>query len=162
MEQPSPVPPRIDSNDSIAPMIDATSTAISSPEDELIHKAVEKLYLESVDVGRDFSKSLITLCSSLFPAYVALSGFTASSGQVVSRQGSYLRFAPCLALLFALVLFIASYFPAALSVRLLSPGEVAQIREQIVKRRRRVLFAGVGSLLVAKLLLAALVLNVFH
>ena len=142
--------------------VDEEHARVPTVEDEILFKLTEKLFLESLDIGKDFSKSMITICMGLFPVYLGIISFLLGRPAFKNYYEAFIFLLPCSTLIIALVFFLLSYFPAISKVTIIAPEQSAYIRERIIKRRRVFTLLGILVLLSSQILLALLVVGVIH
>jgi hypothetical protein len=65
------------------------SVAPLSVGEEVMIEAGRRLFLESVEVSRDFARQMITVSSGAVPIYVALLGIAGPAAQVSFLVGTY-------------------------------------------------------------------------
>ena len=113
-----------------------------SPHNEGLYEAGKALLVESIDVGRDFCKSMITISTGSIPVYVALIGlavgkdFRPSFGQAI-----VLVLGP-VAFLLSAAAFAIGYFPKKTAFSLDLPDEIEAARTATL--RKRTLWSTIG------------------
>lgn len=100
-----------------------------TPQNEVLLEAGKAMFLNSLDVGRDFCKTMITVCSAAIPVHVALVGLAAGKEfNFHIANGALALVGPAL-YLGALSVFAYGYFPSrgALSVEEVDSVEKARV-----------------------------------
>jgi hypothetical protein len=106
-----------------------------TPHDAGLYEAGKKILVDSVDVGREFCKSMITVSTGAIATYLALIGLAVGKDYRPSvLAGLFLLAAPACFLASAGV-FAFGYFPAKATLSLDMPGEIEAARSAIVSRR---------------------------
>lgn len=113
-----------------------------TPHNEGLYDAGRALLIESVAVGREFCKSMITVSTSAIPIYVALVGLAVGENFHPNvRQGLVLVLGPVV-LLGATTVFAMGCFPKQATFSLDLPAEIEAARLAIVKKRQRLAVIG--------------------
>jgi hypothetical protein len=133
--------------------IQVSGAAPASPHRDGLYEAGKKLLVDSVEVGRDFCKTMITVATGAIPIYIALIGFVVGKDFRPSfGQGAVLVLAPG-ALLLSAVAFAIGYFPKSSTFSLDAPAETEEARTSTLNKR--LLWSKIGfGLLVAGIVLA--------
>ncbi len=133
--------------------IEVVSAEPLSPHNEALYEAGKALLIGSVDVGRDFCKSMIPVATGAIPIYLALIGLVVGKEfRPNLHQGVVLTLAPG-AFLLATGAFTFGYFPSGTTFSLDLPDEIEAVRTATLTRRKRWASIGVG-LLVAGVILS--------
>jgi len=113
-----------------------------SIHDEAIIEVGRRLFVESVDVMRDFAKQMITISSGAIPVYVALLGLA----DLRHRNSTTLVLAslPAVAFLVAGLCFVIALLPRKefFSVQILD--QMQETRRNLLRKRYRWILAGLG------------------
>jgi hypothetical protein len=118
-----------------------------SPHNEGLYEAGKALLVESIEVGRDFCKSMITIATGWIPVYVALVGLAVGKDFRPSLgEGSILALGPT-ALLLSAGAFAIGYFPKKTVFSLDVPDEIETARTATLNRRKLWSMIGFGLLL---------------
>ena len=125
-----------------------------SAHDEAILEAGEKILVDSVNVGREFSKFIITTSFSALPFYFALLKFLSDNGENVETTA--IAIAPPILFILSSVAYIISFFPQHGELSVDDLQEVERMRVKIVKRRKILLLAAT-TIFVSSLLLSSFV-----
>jgi hypothetical protein len=126
--------------------IEVSDVGPRSPHNEGLYEAGKALMLESIEVGRDFCKSMIGVATGAIPIYVALVGlalgrdFRPSAG-----EGVVLTLAPAV-LLASATAFAIGYFPKRTAFSLDLPSEIDAARTATLAKRLLWSYLGFGLL----------------
>jgi hypothetical protein len=133
--------------------VEVTGVGARSPHNEGLYEAGKALMVESVQVGRDFCKSMIGVATGAIPIYIALVGLAAGKDfRPSAGEGAVLTLAP-LALLCSATAFAVGYFPKRTTYSLDIPAEIDAARTATLGKR--MLWASIGfGLLVVGIALA--------
>ena len=116
-----------------------------SPHNRAVYEAGKKLLVESIDVGRDFCKSMITISTGAIPVYIAMLKLSGIENIVKSSLKSslwFLAISPCLLFLVASIIFILGYFPSTGTFSLDIVQEIENSRKRLLKRRKCFIVVG--------------------
>jgi hypothetical protein len=143
----------------MADEIEVTGVGPRSPHHEGLYEAGKALMVESVEVGRDFCKSMIGVATGAIPIYVTLVGLAVGKDfRPSAGEGVVLTLAPVV-LLCSATAFAIGYFPKRTMYSLDLPAEIDAARAATLGKR--MLWASVGfGLLVLGIALA--VAGVFY
>lgn len=136
------------------PPVRVINVAALSPSTEAIYEVGKKMLADSIDVGRDFSKFMISLASGGIPIYVGLLGLLGAK-----EFTSLAFYAPPALLVASVVLFVIAYFPRYGRYSLEISEEIEAARTRAVQGRNGLLRAGLAVFLVAVALSAGIILH---
>jgi hypothetical protein len=120
-----------------------------SPHNAALYEAGKTLLVESVEVGRDFCKSMIGVATGAIPVYLALVGLVVGEKfRPGFYEGLLLALAPA-AFLVAAVVFAFGYFPSTSVFSLDVPEEIERARATTISRRKKLALVGFGTLVLA-------------
>jgi hypothetical protein len=126
----------------VSEQVEVSNVGARTPHNEGLYDAGRALLVESVAVGREFCKSMITVSSSAIPIYVGLVGLTVGDNfHPTVGQGLVLLLGPVV-LLGAATVFALGYFPKQVAFSLDLPGEIEAARLAIVRKRQRLAIIG--------------------
>lgn len=117
-----------------AAQLKVVATAIT-PHTEAVYEAGKKILVDSVEVGRDFCKFMIGVCTGAIPIYLTLVGLSAGRDFRPSLGQGLLLLVPATGFLAAAGVFAAGYFPVTSSFSLEVVDEIESARASIVNRR---------------------------
>lgn len=120
-----------------------------SPHDKALLKAGEKLLAESVEVGRDFCKSMIGVATGAVPLYLGLLKAFVPEEWVPNTAWGFPYTVPPALFMAAAVIFVLGYLPSPRMVSLDDPDNLERILSTLAKRRLRYARIGFGVLVVA-------------
>lgn len=130
-------------------------TAVSlSIQDSTILEAGKKIFLNSIETSRDFSKSMITICSAIIPSYLAILGLLGfNSGlKFHDNKFNFLIAIPPL-LLLSLLIYMLAYSPKSSRYTLDIIKDVHLSINKIIKKRDRLNFLASIFFLIALFLM---------
>lgn len=143
----------------MADEIEVTAVGPRSPHNEGLYEAGKALMVESVEVGRDFCKSMIGIATGAIPIYVALVGLAVGKDFRPSPgEGVVLALAPAV-LLGAATAFAVGYFPKRSTFSLDLPAEIDAARAATLDKRMLWSTVGFGLLMLG---IALAVAGVFY
>jgi len=126
-----------------------------SPHNEGLYEAGKALLVESIEVGRDFCKSMITIATGSIPVYLALVGLAVGKEFRPSLgEGIVLVLGPAGFLLSATA-FAIGYFPKKSAFSLDMPSEIETARTSTLDKRKLWATIGFGMLLLGIVLAIA-------
>lgn len=115
-----------------------------SPHNEGLYEAGKALLVQSVEVGREFCKTMITVATGAIPIYIALVGLIVGKDfRPDFGQGLILVLAPA-ALLLSATAFAIGYFPKKSAFSLDLPAEIDTARTNTVQKRMLWSYVGFG------------------
>lgn len=116
----------------------------SSPHEDAIYEAGKSILLESVAIGRDFCKFMITASTGAIPLYLGLLKFIYPNSQVNSSTGELIwMLTPCILFLSSSMIFIFGLLPKYKKFSLDSYEQTELAREHIINRRMRFIKWGI-------------------
>lgn len=148
---PGPKPPRVS-------VVEVEAT---TPQSAALMEAGKAMLLDSIDVGRDFCKTMITVCSGAIPIHVALVGLAAGKEFTFDAGTGILALTGPFFYLGALCVFAYGYFPSHAAVSVENIDEIEQARQGAIERRLESSRAGVAIFVVGVLATLAAALYVF-
>jgi hypothetical protein len=116
--------------------IEVTDLQAVTPHNAAIYEAGKALLVDSVDVGRDFCKSMIPLVTGSVAAYLALLGLAVGKDYRPTTGIGILLMIPVLGFLASACVFAWGYFPKTSAISLESVDETEATRSEIINRRR--------------------------
>jgi hypothetical protein len=117
------------------PTISVTDVKRTTPHNAALLEAGKAMLLDSIDVGRDFCKTMITVCSGAVPIHVALIGLAAGKDFDFDTATGALALAAPLLYLGALCVFAFGYFPSRGTLSIENLDSIEQARVHAVERR---------------------------
>lgn len=113
-----------------------------TPHDEAIFEAGKEMLIDSVKIGRDFCKHMISISTGAIPIYLGLLVLGVSKCIVLNLWGSILMVLPALLFVVSSVLFVIGYFPQKSSLSLEDLSLIKKERNRILLRRQRMAWVG--------------------
>jgi hypothetical protein len=114
-------------------------------------EAGKAMLLDSIDVGRDFCKTMITVCSGAIPIHVALIGLAAGKEFTFDAGTGAFALAGPIFYLVALCVFAYGYFPAHRTISIENIDEIEKARIDAINKRLRCSRIGVSVFVVGVL-----------
>jgi hypothetical protein len=114
-------------------------TAIT-PHNKAIYEAGKKLIVESIDIGRDFCKFMITVSTGAIPVYLAILkilGVENVSRRSLSAWLVIITILPCILFLVSTGMYVLGYFPDTGTFSLDIVQEVETMRKKVLSSRKR-------------------------
>lgn len=113
--------------------------SVHTPHTKAVYEAGKKLLIDSVDVGREFCRFMITTSLGAIPIYLALLEFlgTKDSLPTIGLGSRLLLWSPTLFFTLAAVSYMIGYFPNAGMISLDIVEEILEQRSQILVRQSR-------------------------
>ena len=128
------------------------SVAPLSPDEEVMIEAGRRLFLDSLDVGRDFAKQMITASSGAVPIYVALLGIADLRHRLTSTL--ILVSLPALVFLSCTLFFVLALLPRRELMSIQIIDDIRDARNRLM--RARYLWIKIGLIAFGSGTLAAL------
>jgi hypothetical protein len=119
------------------------------------------MFAGSAEVGRDFCKTMITVCSGAIPIHIALVGLAAGKEFDFNFGAGLFAVAGPIFYLLAVGAFALGYFPSRKLISLEKIGTVAEARESTLDRRYGWATAGMASFGIGVVLTLAATLYFF-
>lgn len=127
------------------------STAVLTPHNEAMYEAGKKMLTDSITVGRDYSKFMITLSTGGIPIYLGLLKFVLPNNASLDIQARLIVFSPAFVFLLASLVFTFAYYPKGDCFSLDILEEIQNAYSSTLRRRRRITNTGLGLFLLANL-----------
>ena len=119
---------------------------------EAIIEAGKKIIVDSIVIGRDFCKHMISVNTGSIAVYLALVKLLYSAEETISLSNAKHLIIPPLLYLFAAVIFTLGYFPNMKKFSMEVIEEIEHARLTLIKTRRRFTIVGISVFLLATLL----------
>jgi len=123
-----------------------TEIALLSPHERALQEAGKKLFIDSVEVGRTFCSFMISTSVSSIPIYMAIVAYLHSGEKGFSKFGYFdkvMVISPCFIFIISMVIFILGYLPNMAQLNLDYPEFIESSLDNIIKKRRKFIIAGV-------------------
>jgi hypothetical protein len=117
------------------PPIEVNSSTPISPHNAALYEAGKTLLVQSVEVGREFCKFMIGICTGAIPIHLSLVGLIADDAYKPSARAGALLLCPAFVFLLAAVAFAVGYFPVRSKFSLDLPKEIENARTATMNRR---------------------------
>jgi hypothetical protein len=111
-----------------------------TPHNKALAEAGKKMLIDSIDVGREFCKSMIMISTGAIPIYIALLKLVGVENASRSYgRGTILFILPCALFLSATVAYIIGYFPRTGKFSLDVVEEINSARQTLILRRKQMI-----------------------
>jgi hypothetical protein len=129
-----------------------------TPHNEALYEAGKKLLVDSVEVGREFCKLMITTALSAVPIYLSLLQLALPKDYRASVATGAVLMLPAVLFVVCAVVSVFGYLPQLGSFSLDLPGEIELRRERTIRRRRSFAHWSLGILVAGTLIGTAAIL----
>lgn len=119
--------------------IKVVSTSKLSPQSEALFEVGKKMLTDSIEVGRDFAKFMMTLSSSSIPVYIGILTFINKDS---IQEYSFSYYIPPIAFLVTIIIFSISFFPQYGKYSIDVIEEIKAAREKAINSRNWLFFSG--------------------
>jgi len=132
-----------------------------TPHNEAIYEAGKKLLAESITVGREFCKSMISINTGAIPIYLGILVFLLPDGYLLGFQRGIVIVIPALLYLLAAIIFAFGYLPRTGEFSLDLIDEIARTRRIAITQMKRFIYAGFFCFIVATIMaIMVIILNI--
>lgn len=107
-----------------------------TPHNKALYEAGKKMLVDSIEVGREFCRFMITTSLSAIPVYIALVGLVVPKSQADGLAHPVSLLVSPFLFLVAVLLFTVGYFPGRADFSLDLPANIEALRRTAVARRR--------------------------
>jgi len=119
-----------------------------TPHNRALYEAGKTLLVDSITIGRDFSKFMISLSIGAIPIYLGLIKFVLPEHYTLSlNQGAFI-IAPAFLFLIASVVFTIGYYPQIGHFSLDIIDEIENERTKTINRRAKLTLVGFSIFLI--------------
>lgn len=122
-----------------------------SPHSKAIYELGKSMLSDSVDIGREFCKFMITLSTGAIPIYLGILTFLLPEGYQLGFVKGLIAILPLIAFLICTIVFTVGFFPITSSFSLDIVDEIDKAREKIIERRARLIKLGFSIFVIAVL-----------
>lgn len=131
-----------------------------TPHNEALYDAGKKLLTESIIVGREFCKSMISINTGAIPIYLGILAFLLPDGYLLGIQRGILIITPALLYLLATIIFALGYLPRTSEFSLDVIDEIARELQIAISRLKRFIYIGIFCFVAATLMaIVVIILN---
>jgi hypothetical protein len=124
-------------------------TSVETPHNAALYEAGKHLIVQSLEVGREFCKFMIGVCTGAIPVYLALVGLAAGRAYRPGFAEGVVLLVPPVLFLAAAGIFAWGYFPVPSRFSADLPHEIEAARAENMDRRYRAAKFGFGLFAVA-------------
>lgn len=135
------------------PAVKVKQASALRPSTEALFEVGKAMLTDSVAVGREFSKFMITVATGAVPIYLGLIGLLG-----INVTDSLVWFVPPGLLVLSVVLFVFAYFPRHGSFSIEIKEEIEAARLRAISGRDKFLYSGLSVFLSAVLLSAYVII----
>jgi hypothetical protein len=104
------------------------------------YEAAKKMRIDSLATGREFSRSMISLCASGVPVYLGLLKFVLPAGYSFEFIDGLLSISPAILFLVGTVIFAVASYPQVRGLNLDDYNAITEVLTFLVLRHRRLNF----------------------
>jgi hypothetical protein len=108
-----------------------------TPHNRALYEAGKTLLVESVETGREFCKTMITVASGAVAVFVALLGVVVPKDHIMTPAEGARGIATGVIFLLAALSFVVGYLPRPGSLSLDLPSSIESTRQSIIRWRLR-------------------------
>ena len=127
--------------------IEILEVSAVTPHNSALYEAGKSLLIDSVSIGRDFCKYMISLSSSAIPIYLGLLGFVLPEYSTLSLKQGIFAILPSFLFLISTAVFTLGYLPKTGNFSLNIINEISGERAKTINRRNRLTWIGFGIFL---------------
>lgn len=106
-----------------------------TPHNRALYEAGKKLLVESVETGREFCKTMITVATGAIPVFVALVGIVTPKDHVMTLTEGTRGVSAGILFMLSAIGFVIGYLPKSDSLSLDTPASIEAARVSLVRRR---------------------------
>jgi hypothetical protein len=123
-----------------------------SPHNQALYEAGKDLLNQSIYIGRDYCKFMITTSTGAIPVYLAILAFILPENYSLGIVRSIFAITPVILFLIATVVFTYGYFPIPYQFSLDVIDEIEEVRTRTIQRRIKLTKIGFLVFLIATLI----------
>lgn len=132
-----------------------------TPHNEALYEAGKKLLTESITVGREFCKSMISINTGAIPIYLGILAFLLPKDYLLGFLKGIIIIIPALLYLLATIVFAFGYLPRTGEFSLDIVDEIAKERLIAISRMKRFIYAGFVCFVIATIMaIIVIILNI--
>jgi len=141
--------------------IKVVETSPTSPHNEALFEAGKALLIQSIEIGRDFCKFMISICAGAIPVYLGLLKFVLPESHTFTTWQGILMVTPLLLFACALVVFVCGFFPQRSRFSLDVAEVIEEERRTTISRRYTCSWLGFCIFLVGLVVGALAIISVY-
>jgi hypothetical protein len=123
-------------NEQPAPIVAEGAQALS-PHNKALYEAGKSMLSESVSIGRDFCKFMITTTIGAIPVYLTILKLVLPQENGLTSSSKVLFVSPVILFLASTVVFIVGYLPQTGNLCLNIPDTIESQRSAVIQRRQK-------------------------
>jgi len=132
-----------------------------TPHNEALYEAGKKLLTESITVGRDFCKSMISINTGAIPIYLGILVFLLPEDYLLGVVRGMIIIIPPLLYLLATIIFAFGYLPRTSEFSLDIVDEIAEERQLAITRMKWLIYVGFSCFSIATIVaITVIILNI--
>jgi len=141
------------------------SVVASSQHQIAIYEAGKSMLLESIGIGRDFCKFMITISTSAIPLYLGLLKFIYPNDLQIKLSSDKLFWIllPCILFLISMTIFVLGLLPKLENFSLDSYKEIESARTKMINKRMKYIKSGIFvfavSIIVSSIIIIKLIVK---
>lgn len=140
-------------------LITVESISELTPHNEALYEAGKKLLTESITVGRDFCKSMISINTGAIPIYLGILVFLLPEDYLLGVPRGIIIIIPPLLYLLATIIFAFGYLPRTSEFSLDVVDEIAKERQIAISRMKRFIYAGFSCFAAATVMAITVIIS---
>jgi hypothetical protein len=117
------------------PAVKVVDSAPLSPHAKALYEAGKMMLVDSIEIGRDFCKSMIGISTSAIPVYLGIVAFIIPEEYQLGIPAGIIIAVPAIGFLAAALLFVAGYLPRSGTLSLNDPDEIDRERARLMNHR---------------------------
>lgn len=139
-------------------IIDVKDVGAVSPHSKALYDVGKELIRQSLTVGRDYCKLMITTSLSAIPIFLSIIAFSIPDNTALDISTKIYLIIPVALFLAASLIFTWGYFPVMESFSLEIIDEIEFIRSKTIRKRHILIRAGVAMFLIAILIACIMII----
>ena len=139
-------------------IIDVKDVDAVSPHNQALYDVGRELIRQSLTVGRDYCRFMITTSLSAIPIYLAIIAFSIPENTALDISTKIYLIIPVTLFLAASLIFTRGYFPVMKSFSLDIIDEIEFVRSQTIRKRYILIRVGMTLFLIAILIACIMII----
>lgn len=139
-------------------IIDVKDVDAVSPHNQALYDVGRELIRQSLTVGRDYCRFMITTSLSAIPIYLAIIAFSIPDNTALDISTKIYLIIPVTLFLAASLIFTRGYFPVMKSFSLDIIDEIEFVRSQTIRKRYILIRVGMTLFLIAILIACIMII----
>lgn len=139
-------------------IIDVKDVGAVSPHNQALYDVGKELIRQSLTVGRDYCKLMITTSLSAIPIFLSIIAFSIPDNTALDISTKIYLIIPVTLFLAASLIFTWGYFPVMESFSLEIIDEIEFVRSKTIRKRHILIRVGVAMFLIAILIACIMII----